>query len=65
MPVVIRDGGRTWGPDNDLHDTVALIPDRSYATIYQAVVEDCQQHGALDPSKNWQCCQRGSDGPGG
>ena len=51
MPVVIRDGGRTWGPDNDLHDTVALIPDRSYATIYQAVVEDCQQHGALDPSK--------------
>ena len=50
MPVVIRDGGRTWGPDNDLHDTVALIPDRSYATIYQAVVEDCQQHGALDPS---------------
>lgn len=50
MPVVIRDGGRTWGPDNELHDTVALIPDRSYATIYQAVVEDCQQHGALDPA---------------
>ncbi len=50
MPVVIRDGGRTWGPDNELHDTIALIPDRSYATIYQAVVEDCQQHGALDPS---------------
>ena len=50
MPVVIRDGGRTWGPDNELHDTIALIPDRSYATIYQAVVEDCQQHGALDPA---------------
>ena len=50
MPVVIRDGGRTWGPDNELHDTVALIPDRSYATIYQAVVEDCQQHGALNPA---------------
>ena len=50
MPVVIRDGGRTWGPDNELHDTVALIPDRSYATIYQAVVEDCQRNGALDPA---------------
>ena len=50
MPVVIRDGGRTWGPDNELHDTVALIPDRSYATIYQAAIEDCQQHGALDPA---------------
>ena len=50
MPVIVRDGGRTWGPDNELHDTIAVIPDRSYATIYQAVIEDCQQHGALDPS---------------
>ncbi len=50
MPVVIRDGGRTWGPDNELHDTIAMIPDRSYATIYQAVVEDCQANGALDPA---------------
>ncbi len=50
MPVIIRDGGRSWGPDNELHDTVALIPDRSYATIYQAVVDDCKQNGALDPS---------------
>ena len=32
MPVIVRDGGRTWGPDNELHDTIALIPDRSYAT---------------------------------
>ncbi|MDE2781186.1 MAG: NADP-dependent isocitrate dehydrogenase [Chloroflexota bacterium] len=50
MPVIIRDGGRSWGPDNELHDTIALIPDRSYATIYQATVEDCQQNGALDPA---------------
>ena len=50
MPVIIRDGGRTWGPDNELHDTIALIPDRSYATIYQAAIEDCQEHGAYDPS---------------
>ncbi len=50
MPVIIRDGGRAWGPDNELHDTVALIPDRSYATIYQAVIEDCQKHGAFNPA---------------
>ena len=50
MPVIIRDGGRSWGPNNELQDTIALIPDRSYATIYQAVIEDCQENGALDPS---------------
>ena len=50
MPVMIRDGGQTWGPDNELHDTVAMIPDRSYATLYQAAIEDCQEHGAFDPA---------------
>jgi isocitrate dehydrogenase len=50
MPVMIRDGGKTWGPDNELHDTVAMIPDRSYATLYQAVIEDCKEHGAFDPA---------------
>ena len=50
MPVIVRDGGRTWGPDNELHDTVAMIPDRSYATLYQAIIEDCQKHGQFDPS---------------
>ncbi len=50
MPVIIRDGGRTWGPDNELHDTIAMIPDRSYSTLYQTVIEDCREHGALDPS---------------
>ena len=50
MPVMIRDGGQTWGPDNELHDTVALIPDRSYATLYQAVIDDCKENGAFDPA---------------
>ena len=50
MPVIVRDGGRTWGPDNELHDTIAMIPDRSYSTLYQAVIEDCQQHGSFDPA---------------
>ena len=50
MPVIIRDGGRAWGPDNELHDCIAMIPDRSYSRLYQAVIEDCKQHGAFDPS---------------
>ncbi len=50
MPVVIRDGGKMWGTDNKLHDTNAMIPDRSYATIYQATVEDCQINGQFNPA---------------
>ncbi len=50
MPVIIRDGGRSWSPDDELQDTIAMIPDRSYATIYQAVIEDCQEKGAFDPA---------------
>ena len=50
MPVVIRDGGKMWGPDGELHDTKAMIPDRSYATMYQEMVEDCQKNGAYDVS---------------
>jgi isocitrate dehydrogenase len=50
MPVFIRDGGRMWGPDDQLHDCIAMVPDRCYATIYQEVVEDCKEHGAFDPS---------------
>ena len=50
MPVFIRDGGRMWGPDDQLHDCIAMVPDRCYATIYQEVVEDCKQHGAFDPT---------------
>ncbi len=50
MPVFIRDGGRMWGVDDKLHDTVAMVPDRCYATIYQEVVEDCKKNGAFDPA---------------
>ena len=50
MPVVIRDGGRMWGADDQLHDTIAMVPDRCYATIYQEVVSDCKRHGAFDPA---------------
>ena len=50
MPVVVRDGGKMWGPDGMLRDTVAMIPDRCYATIYQEMIEDCQRNGAYDPA---------------
>ncbi len=50
MPVVIRDGGKMWNKEGKLQDTLAMIPDRSYATIYQTVIEDCQKNGQFDPS---------------
>ena len=48
MPPMIRDGGKMWGKDDQLHDTKAIIPDRSYATIYEEVVEDCKKNGQFD-----------------
>jgi isocitrate dehydrogenase len=48
MPAMIRSSGQMWGPDGKLHDTKAMIPDRNYAGIYQAAIEDCRQHGAFD-----------------
>lgn len=50
MPAMIRGSGQMWGPDGQQHDTKAVIPDRSYATIYQQVIEFCKQHGAFDPT---------------
>ena len=50
MPAAIRSSGQMWGPDGKLHDMKAMIPDRSYAGIYQAVIDDCKQHGAFDVS---------------
>ncbi|KOR32765.1 isocitrate dehydrogenase, partial [Achromatium sp. WMS3] len=50
MPAMIRESGKMWGPDGNLYDTKAVIPDRSYAPVYQTVIEDCKQHGAFDPS---------------
>jgi isocitrate dehydrogenase len=48
MPAAIRSSGQMWGPDGALHDTKAMIPDRSYAGIYQAVLDDCRTNGAFD-----------------
>ena len=50
MPAMIREGGKMWGPDGKLHDTKAVIPESTYATIYQEVVNFCKTHGAFDPT---------------
>lgn len=50
MPNVVRDGGKMWNNDDQLQDTIAMVPDRCYATIYQAIIEDAQKHGQFDPS---------------
>ena len=50
MPAMIRNGGKLWGPQGEEDDTVAVIPDSSYAGVYQAVIEDCKAHGAYDPT---------------
>ncbi|KIZ17502.1 NADP-dependent isocitrate dehydrogenase [Streptomyces natalensis] len=50
MPAMIRTSGHMWGPDGKEADTLAVIPDSSYAGIYQAVIDDCRAHGAYDPA---------------
>ncbi|MBB4513454.1 NADP-dependent isocitrate dehydrogenase [Paraburkholderia fungorum] len=49
MPAMIRESGKMWGADGALHDAKAVIPDRCYAGVYQAVIEDCKKNGAFDP----------------
>jgi len=50
MPAMIRNGGKVWGPTGETDDTLAVIPDSSYAGVYQAVIEDCRVNGAFDPT---------------
>lgn len=50
MPAMIRTSGHMWGPDGNEADTLAVIPDSSYASVYQTVIDDCRAHGAYDPT---------------
>ncbi len=49
MPAMIRSSGQMWGPDGELHDTIAMIPDRCYAGVYQETIDFCKENGAFDP----------------
>ncbi len=51
MPAAIRASGQMWGPDGKQHDTKFIIPDHSYSSLYQATIDNCKAHGALDPTK--------------
>lgn len=50
MPAMIRSSGQMWNANGELQDTLAVIPDSSYAGVYQATIEYCQEHGAFDPT---------------
>ncbi len=50
MPAMIRTSGHMWGPDGNEADCLAVIPDSSYAGVYQRVIDDCREHGAFDPA---------------
>ena len=50
MPAMIRVGGKMWGADDQTHDTLAVIPDSSYAGVFEAVINDCKANGAYDPT---------------
>ena len=50
MPAMIRTSGRMWNKDDQTQDTLAVIPDSSYAGVYQAVIDDCKANGAYDPT---------------
>ena len=59
MPAALRASGKMWGPDGELHDMLAMIPDRCYAGIYQAVIDDCREHGAFDVPTMGNVCNVG------
>ncbi len=50
MPAMIRESGKMWGPDGELHDAKAVIPDHSYASLYQEAIDNCKKNGAYDPA---------------
>ncbi|MCM2415831.1 NADP-dependent isocitrate dehydrogenase [Streptomyces sp. RKAG290] len=50
MPAMIRTSGHMWGPDGNEADTLAVLPDSSYAGVYQVVIDDCRANGAYDPA---------------
>jgi len=50
MPNIVRDGGKMWNKKDELQDCIAMIPDRSYATIYQTIIEDVKTNGQFNPA---------------
>jgi len=59
MPNIVRDGGKMWNKDDQLQDCIAMIPDRSYSTMYKEIVEDCKKNGQFDPATMGDVCNVG------
>jgi len=59
MPAAMRTSGQMWGPDGQLKDTMAMIPDRCYADIYQETISNCKEHGAFNVSTMGNVCNVG------
>ena len=59
LPAAIRSSGQMWGPDGQLHDTLAMIPDRCYAGIYREVIAFCKKHGAFEVTTMGNVCNVG------
>ena len=62
LPALIRAGGKGWGPDGKEGDSNCVIPDSSYAAVYEEAVNDCKVNGALDPTTAGHCSERRPDG---
>ena len=63
MPNVVRDGGRMWNKNDELQDTIAMVPDRCYATMYKEILENAKQHGQFDPTTMGNVSNVGFDWP--
>ena len=62
MPAMIRNGGKLWDKNGDTKDTIAVIPDSSYADLYQETINFCKEHGAFDPATIGKCAKCRPDG---
>ncbi len=65
MPAMIRNGGKMWGADGRLKDVKAVMPESTFARIYQEMINFCKWHGNFDPTHHGHCAQRGPDGTAG
>ena len=62
MPAMIRNGGKMYGPAGKLKDTKAVMPESTFARIYQEIINFCKTHGSFDPRTLGYCAERRSDG---
>ena len=65
MAALVRGGGKMWNKDGNEEDAICIIPDRTYAGFYDAIIQDMKQNGAIDPRNFWLCSECRFDGAKG